>query len=250
MSIGRDSVPRMGKGFRLQWEAVQNAHVLLYPEGMVKLNGSAGEILNRCDGATPVGAIVADLEQCFSASGLACRRARLPGNGAAAALGGLRVSAVAPVAGNGIGPPLWLLRRADLPLPAALRVLLQPGGLCAQEDRTFYRRLAARAARGARARRGAVRLLRRRAAACATTWKILVAEARRLGYYTNLITSGIGLNEMRIAALKDAGLDHIQLSFQDSTREMNDFLSVDAARSSSSAKRAELIKAARLPDGA
>ena len=54
---------------------------------------------------------------------------------------------------------------------------------------------------------------------------VLVAEAHRLGYYTNLLTSGIGLDEKRIAALKQAGLDHIQLSFQDSTREVNDFLS-------------------------
>lgn len=53
----------------------------------------------------------------------------------------------------------------------------------------------------------------------------LVAEAHKLGFYTNLITSGVGLNETRIAALKQAGLDHIQLSFQDSTKELNDFLS-------------------------
>lgn len=53
----------------------------------------------------------------------------------------------------------------------------------------------------------------------------LVAEARRLGYYTNLITSGVGLTEARAQRLKDAGLDHVQLSFQDSTRELNDFLS-------------------------
>lgn len=53
----------------------------------------------------------------------------------------------------------------------------------------------------------------------------LVKEARRLGFYSNLITSGVGLTEPRIAALKEAGLDHIQLSFQDSTRELNDFLS-------------------------
>ena len=55
--------------------------------------------------------------------------------------------------------------------------------------------------------------------------EILVAEARALGFYSNLITSGVGLNETRIRALKEVGLDHIQLSFQDSTREMNDFLS-------------------------
>jgi len=55
--------------------------------------------------------------------------------------------------------------------------------------------------------------------------EILVAEARKLGYYSNLITSGIGLDERRIATFKEGGLDHIQVSFQDSTREMNDFLS-------------------------
>lgn len=54
--------------------------------------------------------------------------------------------------------------------------------------------------------------------------EILIREARQLGYYSNLITSGIGMNEERIAAFRDGGLDHIQLSFQDSTRELNDFL--------------------------
>ncbi len=53
----------------------------------------------------------------------------------------------------------------------------------------------------------------------------LVAEAHRLGFYTNLLTSGVGLTKERATALKQAGLDHIQLSFQDSTRELNDFLS-------------------------
>jgi pyrroloquinoline quinone biosynthesis protein E len=55
--------------------------------------------------------------------------------------------------------------------------------------------------------------------------EVIVAEARRLGYYTNLLTSGVGLTAERAAALKAAGLDHVQLSFQDSTREVNDFLS-------------------------
>jgi pyrroloquinoline quinone biosynthesis protein E len=55
--------------------------------------------------------------------------------------------------------------------------------------------------------------------------EVIVAEAHRLGFYINLITSGVGLTEARIAALKHAGLDHIQLSFQDSTRQLNDFLS-------------------------
>lgn len=64
------SLPRVASGFRLQWEPAQQCHVLLYPEGMVKLNQSAGEILKRCDGARDVEAIVADLEETFHASGL------------------------------------------------------------------------------------------------------------------------------------------------------------------------------------
>ncbi|MEC5404538.1 pyrroloquinoline quinone biosynthesis protein PqqE [Paraburkholderia sp. MPAMCS5] len=55
--------------------------------------------------------------------------------------------------------------------------------------------------------------------------EVLVGEARQLGFYTNLITSGIGLTDQRLDALKAAGLDHIQLSFQDSTQQLNDFLS-------------------------
>jgi PqqA peptide cyclase len=47
----------------------------------------------------------------------------------------------------------------------------------------------------------------------------LVAGARRAGLYTNLITSGIGLSELRLKALVEAGLDHIQISFQDSREE-------------------------------
>jgi pyrroloquinoline quinone biosynthesis protein E len=47
----------------------------------------------------------------------------------------------------------------------------------------------------------------------------LIAAARAAGLYTNLITSGIGLNEDRLQKLVDAGLDHIQISFQDSREE-------------------------------
>lgn len=68
--ITPDSQPRIGNGFRFQWEPAQNCHVLLYPEGMVKLNPSAGEILKRCDGQKNLTAIVADLEAAFSKSGL------------------------------------------------------------------------------------------------------------------------------------------------------------------------------------
>jgi pyrroloquinoline quinone biosynthesis protein D len=62
--------PRIGRSYRLQWEAAQDAYVLLYPEGMVKLNGSAGAIMSRCDGARTLAEIVADLESTYGAAGL------------------------------------------------------------------------------------------------------------------------------------------------------------------------------------
>ena len=64
------SVPRVGAGFRLQFEPAQDCHVLLYPEGMVKLNQPAGEIMKRCDGEKTIAAVVADLEAAFSTTGL------------------------------------------------------------------------------------------------------------------------------------------------------------------------------------
>jgi pyrroloquinoline quinone biosynthesis protein E len=74
----------------------------------------------------------------------------------------------------------------------------------------------------------------------------IVAEAHRLGFYTNLITSGVGLSEPRIQALKNGGLDHIQLSFQDSSRQMNDFLSSTRTFDLKS-KTAALIKRYEYP---
>jgi pyrroloquinoline quinone biosynthesis protein D len=62
--------PRVAKLFKLQWEEVQKSWVLLYPEGMVKLNGSAGEIMKRLDGQTSVQALIAALEQDFGTTGL------------------------------------------------------------------------------------------------------------------------------------------------------------------------------------
>ncbi len=62
--------PRLNRLFRLQWEEAQQAYVLLYPEGMVKLNVSAAEILKRCDGAHTIAAMVTELEQAFNTTGL------------------------------------------------------------------------------------------------------------------------------------------------------------------------------------
>jgi len=64
-SFDPQDVPMMAPTFRLQWEEAQGCHVILYPEGMVKLNPAAGEILSRCDGKRSVTAIIEELEQNF-----------------------------------------------------------------------------------------------------------------------------------------------------------------------------------------
>ena len=69
-TISSSTRPAIARGLRLQWEPAQQAHVLLYPEGMIKLNSSAGEIMKRCDGKRTLTDITADLEQAFSATGL------------------------------------------------------------------------------------------------------------------------------------------------------------------------------------
>jgi pyrroloquinoline quinone biosynthesis protein D len=62
--------PRLNRLFRLQWEEVQQAYVLLYPEGMVKLNQSAAEILKRCDGSLTVAELIAELQLAFGETDL------------------------------------------------------------------------------------------------------------------------------------------------------------------------------------
>jgi pyrroloquinoline quinone biosynthesis protein D len=50
---------------RFQWEEAQQSYVILFPEGMVKLHGGAGEVIKRVDGKATVGEIVADLKAAF-----------------------------------------------------------------------------------------------------------------------------------------------------------------------------------------
>jgi len=154
-------------------------------------------------------------------------------------------ASAASVTARGVGPPLWLLLELTYRCPLHCVFCYNP---------TEFARTGAelptaewiRVLREARAL-GAVQLglsggepLERE------DLEIIVAEAHALGYYINLITSGVGLTEARCAALKTAGLDHIQLSFQDSTRELNDFLS-STRTFELKAKVAALIRAHDYP---
>jgi PqqA peptide cyclase len=69
----------------------------------------------------------------------------------------------------------------------------------------------------------------------------LTTCARAAGLYTNLITSGIGLSDQRLAALVSAGLDHIQLSFQDAREDSANWI----AGAKSHAHKIELARSIR-----
>jgi len=64
------AAPAIAPMYRLQYEQAQGLWVLLYPEGMVKLNGPAGEILRRCDGRRSVHELVGELQRSYGESDL------------------------------------------------------------------------------------------------------------------------------------------------------------------------------------
>jgi len=75
----------------------------------------------------------------------------------------------------------------------------------------------------------------------------LVKHGRDLGFYTNLITSGIGLTGKRIAKLKQAGLDHIQISFQGADPEVNDAIAGRGKAYQQKFEMAQQVKAQGYP---
>jgi pyrroloquinoline quinone biosynthesis protein E len=143
------------------------------------------------------------------------------------------------------GPPLWLLLELTYRCPLHCVFCYNPTGLTGVghelETAEWLGVLAQARALGAvqLGLSGGEPLLRQ-------DLETIVAAAHGLGFYINLITSGVGVTERRLRALKGAGLDHIQLSFQDSTRRMNDFLSSTRTFELKS-RAAALIRQCRYP---
>jgi PqqA peptide cyclase len=75
----------------------------------------------------------------------------------------------------------------------------------------------------------------------------LVAHAAKVGLYGNLITSGIGLDKTRITALAEAGLEHVQLSVQDSDRAQGDRMAGLIGAQEQKQRAAKLVREAGLP---
>lgn len=70
MKMHKEKLIAVNDHFQLQFEKAQDCFVLLYPEGMVQLNQSAGEIMNQCDGTKNFEQIVQTLEEKFNIDNL------------------------------------------------------------------------------------------------------------------------------------------------------------------------------------
>lgn len=65
MSVQHTDIYAIALHHRFQWEEAQQSYVILFPEGMIKLHGGAGEILKRVDGKVTVGEVVNELKAAF-----------------------------------------------------------------------------------------------------------------------------------------------------------------------------------------
>lgn len=68
--LAHDVPLQLDRQYRLQWEPSQECYVLLFPEGMVKLQGGAGEIMKRIDGKTTLEQLIASLHTAFPGADL------------------------------------------------------------------------------------------------------------------------------------------------------------------------------------
>lgn len=120
-----------------------------------------------------------------------------------------------------IKPPLWLLAELTYACPLQCAYCSNPVDY-AGHGKTMDTETWLRVLRDAR-QMGALQLgLSGGEPLVRQDLEVLVTEATKLGYYSNLITSGIGMDAARARALKAAGLDHIQVSFQSSEANQND----------------------------
>ncbi len=65
IELKKEDIIEIVPTFRFQWEEVQNCYVVLYPEGMVKLSQSAGEIMKRIDGKKSIIDMIGDISAAF-----------------------------------------------------------------------------------------------------------------------------------------------------------------------------------------
>jgi pyrroloquinoline quinone biosynthesis protein E len=222
--------PKLAPKARLQADRLTGESVLLYPEGVLRLNRTGAAIIAACDGSRSLAEIAAALaEDCNSAPAriadetsmflreLQLRRlilwdARLPpeNSSAARAAPANRFHEMFPAARlRPLGLLAELTYRCPLHCPYCSNPTTLPGTRGELPTAEWERVLGEAAALGVLHVHfsGGEPLLHPDLAR-------LVAAAREAGMYTNLLTSGCPLTRRRAERLRRAGLDHVQLSFQ------------------------------------
>jgi pyrroloquinoline quinone biosynthesis protein E len=248
-----DGLWQLRRGVRLGYDAVRAAPVLLHPEGVLLLNETAAAVLSRCDGTTGTDEILAWLGREYSGvppaevrgflAALAARQLLDAGPVGSVVLDAPDVPGLAGPAPD--GRPFGLLAELTYRCPLRCAYCSNPVALEAYADELSsaeWRRVLAEArALGVLQVHlsGGEPLLRR-------DLPELAAYAHELGLYTNLITSGHALSAARTATLAAAGLDHVQLSFQDATAASADELAGRRIHERKLAAAA-LVRAAGLP---
>ena len=205
--------------------------MLIFPEEMLVLNQEAEAILSRCDGRTSIGEIIKALVAEYDAEAeeirlsvlqeldtLHRRRLVAPGGAERSPYRDSRpaVSKGVPRCGH---RPLVLLAeltyRCPLHCPYCSNPARYPDGELSTEEWSRVFREAASLGIFHLALSGGEPLLR-------ADLTRLVGEAAQAGLYPNLITSGVGLESYRACALREAGLESVQLSFQSDQAELAD----------------------------
>jgi pyrroloquinoline quinone biosynthesis protein E len=233
--VGRGTRPRLAAGVRVARDPVGGAAVLLGPERVCPLDGAAPEILALCDGRRTVGEIAAilaarhlagvdevssDIVEFLEALRRPGPPADRPGPSGLLAELTHRCPLRCPYCSNPTAPPVG---RGELTTGEWVRVLAEAASLGVLHVHFS----------------GGEPLLR-------SDLPELVTAARSSGLYSNLITSGLGLTPARVRLLRDAGLDHVQVSLQADAAEAADAIAGRAAHARKLAA-ARAVVAAGLP---
>ncbi|XXZ57513.1 pyrroloquinoline quinone biosynthesis protein PqqE [Sorangium sp. So ce341] len=253
MPLAPGDRPLLASKARLVRDRASGREILLYPERGLALNPVAAAVAARLDGARTVAEIAAEIAASFAstppdaverdviafleelaARGLLEERRAAVAGGDAAARGARAIQGPAPALEGGAAAdaashrPYTLIAeltyRCPLRCPYCSNPMELEGAAGELSTETWCRVFAEAAALGVMQLHltGGEPLARR-------DLEALVRAARGAGLYTNLITSGVPLARERLAALRAAGLDNVQLSVQDADPERADRIAGYAA---------------------
>jgi pyrroloquinoline-quinone synthase len=216
MSVPTEAVPALPRGVRVHEDRVRGMTVLLAPERVVKLDAIGAAILAEADGHHAVRHHRRDASPPATARPRRRSRPMRPASSRASPSGACwRSRAMRP------NPPMAMLAELTHRCPLSCPYCSNPVELSRKDSElstdawiATFREAAALGVLHVHLSGGEP--------ASRPDLVPLVAAARDAGLYTNLITSGIGLTERRVAELDAAGLDHVQLSIQGTDAAMAD----------------------------